>query len=199
MTVLYSWLPIGTYYKNLAIWWKSGFLEIWWIIWPIICMKNPLQRTLPVRKALTIMAYYWVHLCDSVVNSVELWCCKRSKTLKLALLLLTKKGGHVQIWRRCHVHGCQIHFTKVLDKLLANPFCFIPLFTLAQIGGVDGDALSYFSTKFVYNNNIIITIFTIPPPPPPPTTTFTSCSLQTLSKSHYEFYLLEVSLVWAPT
>jgi len=93
--VLYSWLPIGTYYKNLAIWWKSGFLEIWWIIWPIICMKNPLQRTLPVRKALTIMAYYWVHL-----------------------------RGHVQIWRRCHVHGCQIHFTKVLDKLLANPFLF---------------------------------------------------------------------------
>ncbi len=140
--MLYSWLPIGTYYKNLAIWWKSGFLEIWWIIWPIICMKNPLQRTLPVRKALTIMAYYWVHL-----------------------------RGHVQIWRRCHVHGCQIHFTKVLDKLLANPFCFIPLFTLAQIGGVDGDALSYFSTKFVY-----IISFTIPPSPSPPTT-FTSCSL----------------------
>ncbi len=38
--LLYSWLPTGTYYKNLVIW-KIYFLEIWQI-WVISFMKNPL-------------------------------------------------------------------------------------------------------------------------------------------------------------
>jgi hypothetical protein len=60
--------------------------------------------------ALLLSSSLW--LCSKLCGT---WCCKRSKTLKLVLLLLTKGGlgfrvrwRYVQIWRRCYVPNLYI-------------------------------------------------------------------------------------------
>jgi hypothetical protein len=43
ISLLYSWLPTGTYHKKLAIWYFFSF-EIW-RTWAKFSMKNPLVRS----------------------------------------------------------------------------------------------------------------------------------------------------------